>query len=138
MGGISCCVAILRLQICFALAQSIRIGSDYRRNTTTVEMRFILSLNSIGIGREYLSENIKNLLNQLQKALAETEQVDDETLEMVKKLDNDIETFIASAEDVNSPVLDDAIALEARFAANHPVAERIIRELIDSLGRIGI
>lgn len=85
-----------------------------------------------------MSENIKNLLNQLQKALAETEQVDDETLEMVKKLDNDIETFIASAEDVNSPVLDDAIALEARFAANHPVAERIIRELIDSLGRIGI
>ncbi len=57
---------------------------------------------------------------------------------MAKKLDKEISAFIASAEDVNSPVLEDAIALEARFAANHPVAERVIRELIDSLGRIGI
>lgn len=101
-------------------------------------MPLVLLLTGFGMRREYLSENIKNLLNQLQKALAETEQVDEETLDMVKKLDQDIDTFIDSAEDVNSPVLDDAIALEARFAANHPVAERIIRELIDSLGRIGI
>ncbi len=82
--------------------------------------------------------NVKNLLIQLQKALAEGAAVDDETLAMAKKLDKEISAFIASAEDVNSPVLDDAIALEARFAANHPVAERVIRELIDSLGRIGI
>lgn len=82
--------------------------------------------------------NVKNLLMQLQQALAEGGAVDDETLAMAKKLDREISAFIASAEDVNSPVLDDAIALEARFAANHPVAERLIRELIDSLGRIGI
>lgn len=82
--------------------------------------------------------NIKNLLLQLQQALAEGETVDDETLAMAKKLDREINAFIASAEDVNSPELDDAIALEARFAVNHPVAERLIRELIDSLGRIGI
>lgn len=101
-------------------------------------MPLVPSRTGIGMRREYLSENIKDLLSQLQKALAETEHVDDETLDMVRKLDKDIDTFIDSAEDVNSPVLDDAIALEARFAANHPVAERIIRELIDSLGRIGI
>jgi hypothetical protein len=35
-------------------------------------------------------------------------------------------------------VLDDAIALEASFAAEYPVAEKIIRELINSLSRIGI
>lgn len=82
--------------------------------------------------------NVKNLLVQLRQALAEGGAVDEETLEMAKKLDKEISAFIASAEDVNSPVLEDAIALEARFAANHPVAERVIRELIDSLGRIGI
>lgn len=82
--------------------------------------------------------NVKNLLLQLQQALAEGGAVDDETLALVKKLDKEINAFIASAEDVNSPELDDAIALEARFAVNHPVAERLIRELIDSLGRIGI
>ncbi len=82
--------------------------------------------------------NVKNLLVQLHQALAEGGAVDEETLAMAKKLDREISAFIASAEDVNSPVLEDAIALEARFAANHPVAERVIRELIDSLGRIGI
>lgn len=83
-------------------------------------------------------KNVKILLVQLQQALAEGGAVDDETLAMAKKLDKEISAYIASAENVNSPVLDDAIALEARFAANHPVAERLIRELIDSLGRIGI
>ncbi len=82
--------------------------------------------------------NVKNLLVQLHQALAEGGAVDEETLAMAKKLDKEISAFIAFAEDVNSPVLEDAIALEARFAANHPVAERVIRELIDSLGRIGI
>jgi len=34
--------------------------------------------------------------------------------------------------------MDDVVALEARFAANYPVAEKIVRELVDSLSRIGI
>jgi hypothetical protein len=54
-------------------------------------------------------EKIKALLQELQQELSETSQVDADTL-----------------------------ALEARFAANHPVAERLIREVIDTLGRIGI
>lgn len=83
-------------------------------------------------------EKIKALLQQLQEELSETTEVDPDTLALVKQLDSDIDQLIASAEDVNSPVMDDAIALEARFAANHPVAERLIREVIDTLGRIGI
>lgn len=103
------------------------------------ESGYYASVGIIDARREYLSEkNVKILLVQLQQALAEGGAVDDETLAMAKKLDKEISAYIASAENVNSPVLDDAIALEARFAANHPVAERLIRELIDSLGRIGI
>jgi hypothetical protein len=34
--------------------------------------------------------------------------------------------------------MDDAIALEASFANIHPVAERLIREFINSLSRLGI
>jgi hypothetical protein len=83
-------------------------------------------------------ERIKLLLTELQAELAQADEVDPGTLEMVRKLDADIDQFIDTAESQNSPVLDDAIALEARFAANHPVAERLLRELIDSLGRIGI
>jgi hypothetical protein len=83
-------------------------------------------------------EKIKALLQELQQELSETTQVDADTLVLVKQLDSDIEQWLEAAEDVNSPVMEDAIALEARFAANHPVAERLIREVIDTLGRIGI
>ncbi len=83
-------------------------------------------------------ERIKTLLQQLQQELANTTTVDAETLAQVKQLDNDIDQWIEDAEDVNSPIMEDAIALEARFAANHPVAERLIREVIDTLARIGI
>jgi vacuolar-type H+-ATPase subunit H len=83
-------------------------------------------------------ERIKALLQQLQQELANTTTVDAETLAQVKQLDNDIDQWIEDAEDVNSPIMEDAIALEARFAANHPVAERLIREVIDTLARIGI
>ncbi len=83
-------------------------------------------------------ERIKALLQQLQQELANTTTVDAETLAQVKQLDTDIDQWLEEAEDVNSPIMEDAIALEARFAANHPVAERLIREVIDTLARIGI
>lgn len=83
-------------------------------------------------------EKIKDLLQQLQQELSATTEADADTLALVRQLDSDIDQWLEAAEDVNSPVMEDAIALEARFAANHPVAERLIREVIDTLGRIGI
>lgn len=83
-------------------------------------------------------EKIKRLLDQLQSELKKTDEMDEETLALVRRLDENIDELIESVEQQNSPILDDAIALEARFAANHPVAEKLLRELIDSLSRIGI
>lgn len=83
-------------------------------------------------------DKVKSLLLELQRELSRTEEVDPETLGLFRKLERDIDEFIESAENVNSPILDDAIALEAQFAVRHPVAERLIREVIDTLGRIGI
>ena len=83
-------------------------------------------------------QKVRLLLSELQLELARTEDVDEDTLALIRKLDQDIEELIESSEQRNSPVLDDAIALEARFAANHPVAEKLLREVIDSLARIGI
>ena len=83
-------------------------------------------------------ERVRLLLSELQQELERTEQVDEETLELVRKLDKDIDALIDEAEQRNSPVMDDAIALEARFATEHPVAEKLLRELIDNLARIGI
>ncbi len=83
-------------------------------------------------------ERVRVLLNELKLELANADQVDEETLALVRQLDQNIDELIEASEQANSPVMDDAIALEARFAANYPVAERLLRELIDSLGRIGI
>jgi hypothetical protein len=83
-------------------------------------------------------ERVKLLLSELQLELAKTEQVDEETLALVRKLDKDIDELIEASEQRNSPVMDDAIALEAKFATEHPVAEKLLRELIDNLARIGI
>ena len=80
---------------------------------------------------------MKTLLLQLREALKDTDRVDAETLELVRQLDAKIDAVIESSEP-NSELMDDAIALEARFASTHPTAVRVIRELVDSLGRIGI
>ena len=75
------------------------------------------------------------LIGELEK----TESVDGETLEVARKLEADIEDLVNPEVDTSeNTVLDDAIALEASFAASHPLAEKIIRELINSLSRLGI
>ena len=81
---------------------------------------------------------IRELLDELDRELTRSEELDQETLDAVRKLDQDIDEVIRSSEQKNSPVMDDAIALEARFAATHPVAERLVRELIAALGRMGV
>lgn len=83
-------------------------------------------------------DKLRQLLAQLQEELAHDAALDNETLLLLKQLDRNVDALIASAQDVNAPVMDDAIALEARFAATHPVAERLLREFIDTLSRIGI
>jgi hypothetical protein len=84
--------------------------------------------------------NLKNLLNNLQDALEKRESVDSETLELVRELDDEIHRLTeagAQPDDVEG-VLDQAKSMEARFAVDHPVADRFLREIIDALSRVGI
>jgi hypothetical protein len=87
---------------------------------------------------ELNQDKIRSLLAQLQKELDNGATLDNETIALLKKLDRNVDAMIESAGSDNAPALDDAIALEARFAADHPVAERVLRELIDTLGKMGI
>ncbi|MDP2091809.1 MAG: DUF4404 family protein [Pseudohongiella sp.] len=82
-------------------------------------------------------DRVRFLLNELNQELAAAENLDQETLDLARKLEKDMEQLIERSEPVAAE-LEDAIALEARFAATHPVAERILRELIAVLGRMGI
>lgn len=82
-------------------------------------------------------EKVRLLMNELNRELAVADNLDQETLELARKLEKDMELLIERSEPLAAE-LEDAIALEARFAATHPVAERILRELIAVLGRMGI
>ena len=85
-------------------------------------------------------QNLTDLLNSLHETLENTEQVDDETLALVRQLDEEIHRLTegAAQPDELDSVLDQAKSMETRFAVDHPVAERFLREIIDALSRVGI
>jgi DNA-binding transcriptional MerR regulator len=85
-------------------------------------------------------QTLKELLSRLQDTLEQTERVDAETLEQVRELDAEIHRLAeagASSDDYDG-VLDQAKSMEARFAVDHPVAERFLREIIEALAKVGI
>ena len=82
-------------------------------------------------------DKIKFLLEELNQELALADNLDEDTLELARQLEMKMEQLIERSEPVAAG-LENAVALEARFAATHPVAERMLRELIAVLGRMGI
>lgn len=84
-------------------------------------------------------KRLRELTAELKRELDRTEGVDAELVSTIQKLQKDIEDLVdPDTDSSNNTVMDDAIALEASFAAHYPVAEKILRELINTLSRIGI
>jgi len=85
-------------------------------------------------------KSLKELLNNLHAVLEKTDEVDPETLELVRNLDEEINRLVESdsPEDDFDNVVDQAKSVETRFAVDHPVAERFLREIIDALSKVGI
>jgi len=84
-------------------------------------------------------QRIKELINELIKELESTDGVAEEAVSVARQLEGKIDDLDNPEVDTSqTTILDDAIALEASFAASHPVAEKLIRELINTLSRIGI
>ncbi len=83
---------------------------------------------------------LKDLLDRLHRELEKTDQIDPDTLAQVRQLDADIQRLVDSdtpTGEVDS-VLDRAASIETRFAIDHPVAERFLREIMDTLAKLGI
>jgi hypothetical protein len=59
---------------------------------------------------------------------------------LVRDLDDEINRLLDpdSADDDYDSVVDHARAVETRFAVKHPVAERFLREIIETLSKVGI
>lgn len=81
------------------------------------------------------NERISELLTELNRALHTAGDFDEETRELLKHLNDDIDRLTGES---GTSAIDRAKQLESRFAANHPVAERIARELADVLAKMGI
>ncbi|HAG73223.1 MAG TPA: hypothetical protein DCL66_13580 [Gammaproteobacteria bacterium] len=81
------------------------------------------------------NELIKELIQELEQETA----LDLATVEQAKLLQNKFEDILNPDLDTsNNTMLDDVIALEASFATTHPVAEKLVRELVNTLSRLGI
>ena len=85
-------------------------------------------------------QQLKDLLARLQKELENTDEVDTETLALVRELDTEINRLVESdsGKDEYDNVMDRAKSVETRFAVDHPAAERFLREIIDALAKVGI
>jgi len=85
------------------------------------------------------NEEIRQLLTKLHAEIQKTE-LDAETQSLMRDLDADIHGLVnpdTPGDDAN-PVLEKARLLEAKFATNHPTAERLTTEVINILARMGI
>ncbi len=85
------------------------------------------------------NEKIRQLLAKLHDEIQKTE-VDANTNSLMRELDSDIHDLLnanTSRADTHA-VLERAKLLEADFATSHPNAERFLREVIDTLVRMGI
>lgn len=85
-------------------------------------------------------KDLKELLNDLHQELETTDQVDPDTLKLVEELDEEINRLLGQEDDDLDfdTVVDRARSVETRFAVDHPVAERFLREIIDALAKVGI
>ena len=84
-------------------------------------------------------QRLKELMTELVSELEQMESANGDTVALAKQLQANVHDLADPEVDTSeNTILDDAIALEASFAATHPVAEKIIRELINTLSRIGI
>ena len=81
------------------------------------------------------NKRMRKLLAELNKELHSAGDFDPETRELLRQLNDDLDEI---AGNVGDTTLDRAKELESRFAAKHPVAERIARELVDAIGKMGI
>ena len=81
------------------------------------------------------NKRLTRLLAELNRELENRDELDAKTRELLEKLDEDIERLTGVGD--ASP-LERARQLESRFATEHPVAERIVREIADALSKMGI
>ncbi len=85
------------------------------------------------------NEKIQELLAKLHEEI-ETTKIDADTRFLMQELDSDIVDLLdsTSGTDDAKSVLESAKLLETKFSTSYPAAERFLREIIDTLARMGV
>ena len=82
---------------------------------------------------------VRDLLERLKNEIQDTE-LDSDTRKLVQDLDAEIHSLLEADADQEAfaSVADRAREIEAGFESDHPLAVRVLREIIQSLARMGI
>lgn len=85
------------------------------------------------------NQKIEQLLTKLANEV-EKVQLDEVTIRRIREFESQVEPYLGAKIDTNTKhtLIDQAKQLEIEFAQRHPVAEGILRELVDTLGKMGI
>lgn len=84
------------------------------------------------------AERVRELLKQLRTEL-DAANVDAETLASMREFDRDIRRALDDARGPPADALTErAKAIEVEFAVKHRVAEHILREIVETLAKIGV
>ncbi len=85
------------------------------------------------------NEKIRKLLSTLHEEVKKAG-LDADARTSLKELDANIHDLLdeSTNEPSKSSVMEQAKLLEARFAIEHPTVERFMREVIDTLAKIGV
>lgn len=85
------------------------------------------------------TSSLPGLLTKLHDALGDTEGTSTDLQAKVTEFENALKQQLASEGNADDRSLQDQInQLEAEFATEHPLAERVLREIMEVLGRIGV
>ena len=83
-------------------------------------------------------EEIRRTLTRLHEELENADHVEPALQSLLKEVDADIHKILGTAGDPPEGLRERVDELVAQFAAAHPQADRFLRELVDSLGKLGI
>jgi ABC-type transporter Mla subunit MlaD len=86
------------------------------------------------------TNNLKETLKSLRATLESTNTVDEEMKALLQDLDRDIRELLDKEEDDSGAagLIERAQAISARLAVKHPHFEPVLREVADTLTKMGI
>lgn len=84
------------------------------------------------------NDEIRQTLTRLHQELENAEHVEPELKTLLEEVDADIHKLLGTTDQPPDGLNERVDELVAQFAASHPGADRFLRELVDSLGKLGI